>query len=72
MAREYLNWGAGPRASQSLITAAKALAIMLGEGSPTIDHVKKVAKPVLRHRIVINYKAKAEGLNADSIIEGLL
>jgi len=71
-AREYLNWGAGPRASQSLITAAKALAIMQGEGSPTIDHVKKVAKPILRHRIVINYKAKAEGLNADSIIAGLL
>lgn len=72
MAKEYLNWGAGPRASQSLITAAKALAIMLGEGSPTIDHVKKVAKPVLRHRIVTNYKAKAEGLNTDSIIERLL
>lgn len=71
-AKEYLKWGAGPRASQSLITAAKALATMRGEGSPTIDHVKTVAKPILRHRIVVNYKAKAEGITADTIIDGLL
>ena len=71
-AQEYLNWGAGPRASQNLILAAKAKSIMDGQGSPTISHVKAVAKPILRHRIVINYKAKAEGLSADDIINQLL
>ncbi|MCH1455541.1 MAG: AAA family ATPase [Schleiferiaceae bacterium] len=69
---EYLNWGAGPRASQNLILAAKAVSIMYGAGSPTIEHVKSVAKPILRHRIVVNYKAKAEGLSADDIIDALL
>ncbi len=71
-ADEYLKWGAGPRASQNLILAAKAVSIMQGVGSPTIDHVKAVSKPILRHRIVVNYKAKAEGLTADHIIETLL
>lgn len=71
-ANEYLNWGAGPRASQNLILAAKAVSIMHGVGSPTVEHVKAVAKPILRHRIVVNYKAKAEGLNADDIIDALL
>jgi MoxR-like ATPase len=52
--------------------AAKAKSIMDGQGSPTISHVKAVAKPILRHRIVINYKAKAEGLSADDIINQLL
>ena len=69
---EYLNWGAGPRASQNLVLAAKAVSIMRGEGSPTVEHVKAVAKPILRHRIVVNYKAKAEGLTADDIIDALL
>ena len=71
-ANEYLNWGAGPRASQNLILAAKAVSIMHGAGSPTVEHVKAVAKPILRHRIVVNYKAKAEGLSADDIIDALL
>ena len=71
-ANEYLNWGAGPRASQNLILAAKAVSIMYGAGSPTVEHVKAVAKPILRHRIVVNYKAKAEGLSADDIIDALL
>jgi MoxR-like ATPase len=71
-ANEYLNWGAGPRASQNLILAAKAVSIMHGAGSPTKEHVKAVAKPILRHRIVVNYKAKAEGLSADDIIDALL
>ncbi len=71
-ANEYLNWGAGPRASQNLILAAKAVSIIHGAGSPTKEHVKAVAKPILRHRIVVNYKAKAEGLSADDIIDALL
>jgi len=71
-ANEFLNWGAGPRASQNLILAAKAKAIMDGQGSPTVAHVKSVAKPILRHRIVVNYKAKAEGFTSDDIIDFLL
>jgi MoxR-like ATPase len=72
LAATYLNWGAGPRASQSLIVAAKALALMEGTGSPTKDHVRRVSIPVLRHRIQPNYKAKGEGLSADAIIRQLL
>ena len=72
VAHNYLNWGAGPRASQSLILAAKALAMMNGDGSPSITHVRKIAQPVLRHRIVANFKAKGEGLKEDDIIAQLL
>jgi MoxR-like ATPase len=72
VAHNYLNWGAGPRASQSLILAAKALAMMNGDGSPSITHVRKIAQPVLRHRIVANFKAKGEGLKEDDIIGQLL
>lgn len=72
VAHNYLNWGAGPRASQNLILAAKALAMMNGDGSPSITHVRKIAQPVLRHRIVANFKAKGEGLIEDDIIGQLL
>ena len=72
LANNYLNWGAGPRASQNLILAAKALAMMNGDGSPSITHVRKIAQPVLRHRIVANFKAKGEGLLEDDIIGQLL
>ena len=72
VSNEYLSWGAGPRASQSLVLAAKALATMKGEGSPGIAHIKAVAHPVLRHRLAVNYKAKGEGLDTDAIIDQLL
>ena len=72
LADTYLNWGAGPRASQNLVLAAKALAMMEGKGTPSVDHVKRVAIPVLRHRIVANYRAKGEGITEDSIITKLL
>jgi len=67
----YIDYGAGPRASQYLIIGAKAHAIIAGKYSPDIEDVQAVAKMVLRHRIVRNYKAEAEGISADSIIESI-
>jgi MoxR-like ATPase len=69
---EYISWGAGPRASQFLIVGAKCHAAINGKYSPDIEDVKAIAKYVLRHRIVRNYKAEGEGLNEDKIIEKLL
>ena len=70
--KKYITWGAGPRASQYLIIGAKCHAAMMGRYSPDIDDVKAVAKPILRHRLVKNYKAEAEGFSMDKIIETLL
>ena len=68
---EYIEYGAGPRASQYLVIGAKAHALMNGKYSPDIENVQAVAKMVLRHRMVRNYKAEAEGVSTDSIIEAL-
>ncbi len=68
---EYVDYGAGPRASQYLIVGAKANALINGKYSPDIEDVQAVAKMVLRHRVVRNYKAEAEGISADSIIESI-
>jgi MoxR-like ATPase len=68
----YLSWGAGPRASQYLVVGAKVNAALNGKYSPDIADVKAVALPILRHRIVRNYKAEAEGHTVESIIQGLL
>ena len=70
--KNYLDWGAGPRASQNLILAAKAHAAFKGKFSPDIEDVKAVAVGILRHRIIKNYKAEAEGLTEESIISNLL
>jgi MoxR-like ATPase len=70
--KEYLLWGAGPRASQNLIMAAKAHAAISGKYSPDIEDVKAVAIPILRHRIVRNYKAEAEGIKIEDIINQIL
>jgi MoxR-like ATPase len=70
--RELVDWGAGPRAGQFLIHGGKALAAMEGRFSVAIDDVKKVAVPVLRHRIATNFQAQAEGLTNEDIIERLL
>lgn len=70
-ANKYLSWGAGPRASQYLIIGAKANALMSGKFSPDIEDVKKVAVPVLRHRLVRNYTAQAEGIGIEEIIRNL-
>lgn len=68
----FLNWGAGPRASQFLIIGAKVHAALSGKYSPDIEDVKAIALPVLRHRIIRNYKAEAEGVTTDKIITELL
>jgi MoxR-like ATPase len=70
--REYLTWGAGPRASQYLVLGAKAHAALNGKYSPDIEDVKAVAMPILRHRIMRNYKAEADGISLDQIIKSLL
>ncbi len=67
-----LSWGAGPRASQYLVLGAKCHAVVSGKYSPDIEDVRAVAGPILRHRIVRNYKAEAEGVSVESIITGLL
>ena len=72
LVKSYLDWGAGPRASQNLILAAKAHAAINGKYSPDIEDVKAVAIPILSHRIVKNYKAEAEGVSISDIIESLL
>lgn len=71
MANDFLEWGAGPRASQYLVLGAKANALLNGKYSPDIEDVQAVAKPTLRHRIVRNFKAEAEGVTVDNIIEKL-
>ena len=71
-AKRYLSWGAGPRASQYLIMGAKCHAALKGKYSPDIEDVNAVAVPVLRHRIVLNYAAQAEGFTTESIIKDLI
>ncbi|MCG8475580.1 MAG: MoxR family ATPase [Cytophagales bacterium] len=69
---QYLEWGAGPRASQFLIIAAKCHALLQGKYSPDIDDVRDVAVPILRHRILRNFKAEAERKSAEALIQELL
>ncbi|WP_340157949.1 AAA family ATPase [uncultured Maribacter sp.] len=70
--KQYLDWGAGPRASQNLILGAKANAAIHGKFSPDIEDVHAVVKGILRHRIIKNYKAEAEGITEEDIIDKLL
>ena len=70
--KKYLSWGAGPRASQFLVLAAKCHAAINGKYSPDIEDVKAISYPVLRHRIVRNYKAEAEGMSVEKLIHSLL
>lgn len=70
-ANRYLSWGAGPRASQYLIIGAKANALLAGKYSPDIEDVQRVAVPILRHRIIRNYTAEAEGIGIERIIDEL-
>ena len=71
-ANDYLSWGAGPRASQFLIIGARTHAVLDGKYSPDIEDVKAVAHNILRHRIIKNYKAEAEGITVEQIIDKLL
>ena len=72
LANDYLEWGAGPRASQFLVLGAKCQALLRGKYSPDIEDVQAIAKPVLRHRIVRNFKAEAEGISVDDLIDKLM
>nr|WP_109620822.1 MoxR family ATPase [Sediminitomix flava] len=69
---KYLEWGAGPRASQFLVLGAKCHALLNGRYSPDIEDVQSVATPILRHRIVRNFKAEAEGLSIEQLIKELM
>lgn len=72
MTKHYVDWGAGPRASQNLILTAKAHAAIHGKISPDKENVRAVAHNILRHRIIKNYKAEAEGISVDNLIDRLL
>ncbi len=69
--KKYVSWGAGPRASQFLVLGAKCHAIFSGKYSPDIEDVKAIAIPVLRHRVIRNYKAEADGYSIEKIIKSL-
>ncbi len=71
-AREFLSWGAGPRAAQYLVLGAKARAALDGRPTPSVDDVRAVALPVLRHRLVTNFHAEAEGVTTDDLIRELV
>jgi len=71
MVNNYISWGAGPRASQYLVLGAKCHAAINGKYAPDIEDVQAIAKYVLRHRIVRNYKAEAEGITEEKVIESL-
>ncbi len=70
--KQYVSWGAGPRASQFLVLGAKARAVLHGKTAVGTDDIQAVAKPVLRHRILTNFNAEAEGITADHIVERLI
>lgn len=72
LTKDFISWGAGPRASQYLVIGAKCHAALNGRFSPDIDDVKAVAIPILRHRIVRNYRAEAEGYSTDRLIQELM
>jgi len=72
LVREWVRWGAGPRAGQALVLGAKARALLEGRFAITPDDVRALAAPVLRHRVLVNFRAEAEGMTADSIVARLL
>jgi MoxR-like ATPase len=70
--KDYVSWGAGPRGSQNLVLAAKAHALLNSRTAPTVEDVRAVALPILRHRIIANHRAVGDGVSASSIVEHLL
>lgn len=72
MVRQYVEWGAGPRASQNMTRASRALALLRGNPAASIEEVRAVAKPVLRHRVISNYNATGEGVSVEQIVDHLL
>jgi MoxR-like ATPase len=72
LARDYVEWGAGPRASQYLILGAKALALLQGRISPETNDVREVAPHVLQHRVITNYRATGAGKKSRDIVQSIL
>ena len=72
MVRDYVSWGAGPRASEALVHAAKAHAMLVGDGLVSVDTIRAVAHPVLRHRVVLNFNAQADQVTPELVIDRLL
>ncbi len=72
LVRRYVRWGAGPRAGQALVLGAKARALLDGRGAVSPDDVRRVARPVLRHRVLPNFAAEAEGMTSERVVEDLL
>jgi len=72
LAKRYVRWGAGPRAGQSLILGAKAHALLAGRFAVAPEDIKRVAHPVLRHRVLPNFAAEAEGITAEQVIDEIL
>ena len=70
--RDYVGWGAGPRGSQNLVRAAKARALLDGRAAPTIQDVRDLAQPVLRHRVLVNHRAIGDGVTSDDVVRHLL
>ncbi len=70
--KRYVRWGAGPRASQFMVLGAKTRAVLHGNLTPSLEDVRAVAPPVLRHRIITSFNAEAEGVTTDDIIKMLL
>lgn len=70
--RQWVRWGAGPRAGQSLLLAAKARAVLHGRPAVSLDDIRLVAPPVLRHRLLVNFQAEAEGIDAEAIVSQLV
>src|SRR6185436_2695248 len=70
--RRYVAWGAGPRATQHLVTAAKASALLDGRPTPEVSDLQRMAVPVLRHRIIANYNALGEGIESDTIVRQIV
>jgi MoxR-like ATPase len=70
--REWVRWGAGPRAGQGMVLAAKARALLNGRFAVTMDDLRAVAPPVLRHRILVNFRGEGEGITADQVTRVLL
>lgn len=72
MVRDYVSWGAGPRASEALVHAAKAHAMLVGDGLVTVETIKAIAHPVLRHRVVLNFNAQADQVTSETVIDNLI
>lgn len=72
MVRDYIGWGAGPRGSQNLVLAAKARALLVGRTTPTVEDVREVALPILRHRLMVNHRAVGDAITPEQIIKHLI